>query len=67
MTGTKRLTSISAFLVARGDELEVGGERVAVTGSARGANGQRYVVTQTAGGAPVVHEFDPGQRVSVWR
>lgn len=64
---TKRLTVLPVVLVAAGDELEHGGSRVEVTNNVVGANGQRYLVTETAGGAIVVHEFDRTEKVSVWR
>lgn len=63
----KRLVSVAAATVQKADLLDLGAGASKVTGNTRGANGQRYVAVVTEGGAPIVHEFDPGQKVSVWR
>lgn len=61
------LVAVAAKDVRPGDELPSGGERVEVTENVLGRNGQRYLMTETAGGAIVVHERDPREAVSVWR
>lgn len=67
VTRLRRLIPVSAIFVEPGDEVEVDGVRVPVTNNVRGSNGQRYLVTESRGGAIVVHECDPRQTVSVWR
>lgn len=65
---TAVLTSMRAAGVVVGDRLDaVAGERPLVTGVTRGANRQVYISTVTGGGAPVVVERDPSERISVWR
>lgn len=65
---TAVLTSTRAASVVVGDRLDaVAGERPLVTGVTRGANRQVYISTVTGGGAPVVVERDPSERISVWR
>jgi hypothetical protein len=63
----KRLVSVAASTVQKADLLDLGAGPSKVTDNTRGANGQRYVEVVTEGGAPIVHEFDPTQKVSVWR
>ncbi len=68
MTGAMlTLTSIPARQVRTGDVIVMGDVRYTVTENVRGNNGQRHLITETAGGAIVVPERDPGEIVSVWR
>lgn len=64
---TAVLTPVTAREVRVGDAVAGVSERRRVTNVTRGHNRQIYIVTVTAGGAAIVTEHDPGERVSVWR
>ncbi|ALJ20400.1 hypothetical protein [Microbacterium sp. No. 7] len=66
-TSVRRLIAVPVESVVVGDEIDSVGPRPEVTARVSGANGQRYLVTRTAGSAEVVREFDRRQMVSVWR